>query len=105
LAVIMAAGLVASGLVVALPPASALAETSAKEKTMTPQQRKMKECAVKWGEEKAKTDKKGRAAYNEFMRGCPKKSPGRLKNRYLKGRLGTPGGMATGPHPRPIARY
>jgi hypothetical protein len=75
LAVIMAAGLVASGLVVALPPASALAETSAKEKTMTPQQLKMKECAVKWGEEKAKTDKKGRAAYNEFMRGCLKKSP------------------------------
>ena len=42
---------------------------------MTPQQLKMKECAVKWGEEKAKTDKKGRAAYNEFMRGCLKKSP------------------------------
>ena len=75
LAVILAAGLVASGLVVALPSASVLAEAAAKEKAMTPQQLKMKECAVKWGEEKAKTDKKGRAAYNEFMRGCLKKSP------------------------------
>jgi hypothetical protein len=67
--------ILAAGIVVVLPSASALAEASAKEKTMTPQQLKMKECAVKWGEEKAKTNKKGRAAYNEFMRGCLKKSP------------------------------
>ena len=62
-----------AGLVVGLPSASVLAETAAKEKPMTPQQIKMKDCAVKWGEEKKNTDKKGRAAYNEFMRGCLKK--------------------------------
>ena len=65
--------ILAAGLVVGLPSASVLAETSAKEKTLTPQQLKMKDCAVKWGEEKKSTGKKGRAAYNEFMRGCLKK--------------------------------
>ena len=68
------AAILAAGLVVAVPSAAALAEASAKEKPMTPQQLKMKECAVKWGEEKTKTGKKGRAAYNEFMRGCLKKT-------------------------------
>jgi hypothetical protein len=59
----------------ALPSASVLAETAAKEKPMMPQQLKMKDCAAKWGEEKKATGKKGRAAYNEFMRGCLKKTP------------------------------
>ena len=66
--------ILAAGLVVALPSASVLAEAAAKEKTMTPQL-KMKECAVKWREEKTKTGTKGRAAYNDFMRGCLRKSP------------------------------
>ena len=66
--------ILAAGLVVAVPSAAALAEASAKEKPMTPQQLKMKECAAKWGDEKTKTGKKGRAAYNEFMRGCLKKT-------------------------------
>jgi hypothetical protein len=74
LAVVLAAGLVA-----AVPSTSAFAAAAAKdkeapkEKVLTPQQAKMKDCAVKWGEEKAKTGKKGRAAYNAFMRDCLKK--------------------------------
>ena len=67
--------ILAAGLVVVLPSAPVLAEAAAKEKTMTPQQLKMKECAVKWREEKTKTGTKGRAAYNDFMRGCLRKSP------------------------------
>ena len=68
----------AAGLAAALPSTSSLAAAAAKEKeaptekVLTPQQTKMKTCAVKWGEEKAKTGKKGRAAYNAFMRVCLK---------------------------------
>jgi hypothetical protein len=69
----------AAGLAAAIPSASAFAAAAAKdpakERTLTPQQTKMKDCAVKWGDEKAKTGKKGRAAYNAFMRDCLKKSP------------------------------
>jgi hypothetical protein len=68
----------AAGLVAALPSASAFAaaakdKEAPKERVLTPQQAKMMDCAVKWGEEKAKTGKKGRAAYNAFMRDCLKK--------------------------------
>jgi len=66
--------ILAAGLILAVPSAAAFAETAAKQKTLTPQQLKMKECATKWGDEKTKTGKKGRAAYNEFMRGCLKKT-------------------------------
>jgi len=41
-------------------------------KPITPQQQKMKDCAVKWKEEKAKTNVKGREAYRTFMGSCMK---------------------------------
>jgi hypothetical protein len=44
----------------------------AQEKKTTPQQQKMKDCAGKWKDEKAKTGAKGRAAYRTFMSGCLK---------------------------------
>jgi hypothetical protein len=45
---------------------------SAEDKPPTPQQQKMKDCAAKWKDEKAKTGAKGRAAYRTFMSGCLK---------------------------------
>ena len=45
------------------------------KKQLTPQQQKMKDCAAKWQEEKAKTGAKGRAAYRKFMSDCLKKAP------------------------------
>ena len=51
--------ILAAGLVVALPSASVLAEAAAKEKTMTPQQLKMKECVAKWREDKDEDEQKG----------------------------------------------
>jgi hypothetical protein len=50
-------------------PAATEAKT---EKKLTPQQQKMKDCAVKWKEEKATKKVSGRAAYNKFMSGCLK---------------------------------
>jgi hypothetical protein len=41
-------------------------------KKMTPQRQKMKDCAVKWKEEKAQKHVSGRAAYRDFMKGCLK---------------------------------
>src|SRR5438034_6093746 len=56
---VVAAGLATVFLAVAaVPPVSA--ETGGQEKTITPQQQKMKDCAAKWKDEKAKTDAKGR---------------------------------------------
>ncbi len=52
--------------------AAAIAPAIAEEKKVTPQQQKMKDCAAKWKEEKAKTNVKGRAAYNKFMSTCLK---------------------------------
>ena len=49
------------------------AAPTAAPKALTPQRQKMKDCAVKWKEEKASTGARGRAAYNKFMRGCLKK--------------------------------
>jgi hypothetical protein len=66
-AVVLAAGLVAAS---ASP--AALAETAKKE--LTPQQQKMKDCAAKWSDEKAKIGAKGRTAYSKFMSGCLKKT-------------------------------
>ena len=45
---------------------------AAEGKPLTPQQQKMKDCAGKWKEEKAKTNVKGREAYRTFMGSCMK---------------------------------
>ena len=42
---------------------------------MTLQQQKMKDCAGKWQDERAKTGAKGRTAYRKFMGECLKKAP------------------------------
>ncbi|HVY58233.1 MAG TPA: PsiF family protein [Xanthobacteraceae bacterium] len=42
------------------------------EKKVTAQQQKMKDCAVKWKDEKAKTGVKGREAYRKFLSTCLK---------------------------------
>ena len=77
---IVAAAL-AAGLLAALPPLSfavaqvRMAEEAApktKTKQPTPQQQKMKDCAAKWGDEKAKTKAKGSTAYRKFMSNCLK---------------------------------
>jgi hypothetical protein len=44
----------------------------AQDKPLGPQQQKMKDCAVKWKDEKAKTNVKGREAYRTFMSSCMK---------------------------------
>jgi hypothetical protein len=41
-------------------------------KTLTPQRQKMKDCAVKWKDEKAQKHVSGRAAYRAFMKECLK---------------------------------
>jgi psiF repeat len=41
-------------------------------KALTPQRQKMKDCAVKWKEEKAEKHVSGKAAYRDFMKGCLK---------------------------------
>jgi hypothetical protein len=46
--------------------------TPEKKKGRTAQQQKMKDCAVKWGEEKKAKNVKGRKAYNAFMSTCLK---------------------------------
>jgi hypothetical protein len=76
---VLAAAL-AAGLVVAVaPPGLAASEMrlaeAAAPKPLTPQQQKMKDCAAKWQDEKAKTGVKGRAAYRKFMGDCLKKVP------------------------------
>jgi hypothetical protein len=42
------------------------------KKTMTPQRQKMKDCAVKWKEEKAQKHVSGKGAYRGFMKDCLK---------------------------------
>jgi hypothetical protein len=49
------------------------AAPAAAPKALTPQRQRMKDCGVKWKEEKANAGAKGRVAYNKFMRGCLKK--------------------------------
>jgi len=76
---VLAAAL-AAGLVVAVaPPGLAASEMRLAEpappKPLTPQQQKMKDCAAKWQDEKAKTGVKGRTAYRKFMGDCLKKVP------------------------------
>jgi hypothetical protein len=64
--------LIAAALAIAFLAVSAGAPTIAEEKKLTSQQQKMKDCAAKWKEEKAKNNVKGRDAYNKFMSGCLK---------------------------------
>lgn len=45
-----------------------------KAKKLTPQQQRMKDCAVKWKEEKKAKNVKGREAYRKFLSTCLKKS-------------------------------
>lgn len=47
-------------------------DTGAKTKPTTPQGQKMKECAVKWKEEKTQKNVTGRAAMRAFMAQCMK---------------------------------
>jgi Ni/Co efflux regulator RcnB len=42
------------------------------KKELTPQQQKMKDCGVKWGEEKKAKNVSGKKAHNEFMSTCLK---------------------------------
>jgi hypothetical protein len=49
---------------------SAKKETAAKE--LSPQQKKMKDCAGKWGDYKKEKNIKGRTEYRKFMSGCLK---------------------------------
>ncbi len=75
LAAVLAAGLVAAPLPPAFAMSSLVVAEAAAPKQLTPQQQKMKDCAAKWQEEKAKTGAKGRAAYRKFMSDCLKKAP------------------------------
>jgi Ni/Co efflux regulator RcnB len=55
---------------VATAPTATVAATAKKE--TTPQQQKMKDCSVKWGEEKKAKKVSGKKAHNEFMSTCLK---------------------------------
>ena len=75
LAAVLAVGLAAALLPPAFAMPSLMVAEAAAPKQLTPQQQKMKDCAAKWQEEKAKTGAKGRAAYRKFMSDCLKKAP------------------------------
>ena len=64
------AGVLATSFLAFAPPL--MAQEPNQEKPLTAQQQKMKDCAVKWKDEKAKTNAKGREAYGKFMSGCLK---------------------------------
>jgi hypothetical protein len=71
----LAAAAVAAALI-ALPAAPSFAQAPATapaaEKKTTPQQQKMKDCAVKWGDYKKEKNVKGKAEHQKFMSGCLK---------------------------------
>jgi len=68
---ILAAACAAAFLALAsTPPAGA--QDKPPEKKLTVQQQRMKDCAVKWKAEKAKTGVKGRDAYRKFLSACLK---------------------------------
>jgi len=48
------------------------AKTAKAKKELTPQQQKMKDCAVKWADYKKEKNVKGRAEYRKFMSTCLK---------------------------------
>lgn len=54
---------------IAAPAKKEEAKTPAK-KELTPQQRKMKDCAAKWGQEKKAKKVSGQKAYRAFMSKC-----------------------------------
>jgi hypothetical protein len=59
----------------AAAPTSSLAEGATKaatKKELTPQQQKMKDCSVKWGDEKKAKKVSGKKAHDEFMSTCLK---------------------------------
>jgi hypothetical protein len=80
LAAAMAAALIAAPVTAAYAQATATEKAKTEKKAaapkvakpLTPQQQKMKDCAVKWNEEKAAKKVSGRAAHNKFMSGCLK---------------------------------
>jgi hypothetical protein len=47
-------------------------KTAKAKKELTPQQQKMKDCAVKWADYKKEKNVKGRAEYRKFMSTCLK---------------------------------
>ncbi len=63
---------IAAALATAFLAVSVAQPAIAQEKKLTAQQQKMKDCAAKWKDEKAKNNVKGREAYNKFMSGCLK---------------------------------
>jgi hypothetical protein len=75
LAAALAAGLVVAFATPGLAGSEMRLAQAAPSKPLTPQQQKMKDCAGKWLDEKAKTGVKGRAAYRKFMGDCLKKTP------------------------------
>lgn len=53
---------------------SAAASETKEKKKLTPQQQRMKDCGVKWKDEKKAKNVKGREAYRKFLSTCLKKS-------------------------------
>jgi hypothetical protein len=64
--------LVVYAFAIAFLATAAVQPGAAEDKPVTPQQQKMKDCAVKWKDEKAKTNVKGREAYRTFLSSCLK---------------------------------
>jgi Ni/Co efflux regulator RcnB len=74
LAAAMATALLAAPLAPALAQAATekATKTAKAKKELTPQQQKMKDCAVKWADYKKEKNVKGRAEYRKFMSTCLK---------------------------------
>lgn len=68
----VAAFLIASPLVVAQAQTDKKTTTAQPAKKLTPQQQKMKDCSVKWNDEKKAKKVSGKAAHNKFMSECLK---------------------------------
>jgi len=62
---------VATAVVIVASVDPGVAQTG-QDKPLTPQQQKMKACAIKWKDEKAKTSVRGREAYRTFLSSCLK---------------------------------
>jgi hypothetical protein len=76
---ILTTAVAAAFLAGAAAPTLTLAEGAKKEETkaatkkeLTPQQQKMKDCSVKWGEEKKAKNVSGKKAHDAFMSTCLK---------------------------------
>ena len=55
---------------ITMAPTASTAEAAKKE--LSPQQQKMKDCSVKWGDEKKAKGVKGKKAHDAFMSTCLK---------------------------------